>query len=134
MEKKLRTKVKKLLEKAHRKLRTAERLSRMGEHDDAISRAYYAMYHAALALLLTKDAAPTTHAGLLVLLSKEFVRAGKLEKRYVDMLSEAKELRESGDYEPFFSATSKESHTVLLDAKAFIAKMKELLSEYTERP
>lgn len=129
MEKKLITKVKKLLEKAGRKLRAAERLSKMGEHDDALSRAYYAMYHAALALVLTHGGAPSTHAGLLVLLSKEFVLTGKLEKRYFDMLSEAKELRESGDYEPFFTGTAKESQAVLQDAKAFIAKIKELLGK-----
>lgn len=129
MEKKLKAKIKKLLEKADRKLRTAERLSQMGEYDDALSRAYYAMYHAALALLLTKGTAPMTHAGLLILLSKQFVLTGKLEKRYFDMLSEAKELRESGDYEPFFVGTAKESNAVLQDAKAFIAKIKELLPE-----
>lgn len=129
MEKRLTIKVKKLLEKADRKLRAAERLSKMGEHDDALSRAYYAMYHAALALVLTRGSAPTTHAGLLVLLSKEFVLTGKLEKRYFDMMSEAKELRESGDYEPFFVGTAKESQAVLQDAKAFIVKIKELLGK-----
>lgn len=100
----------------------------MGEHDDAISRAYYAMYHTALALLLTKGAAASTHAGLLVMLSKEFVLPGKLEKRYFDMLTEAKELRESGDYEPFYVGSEGESRAVLQDAKTFIAKIKELLA------
>ena len=109
MERKLNAKVKKLFEKANRKLRTAGRLSKMGEHDDALSRAYYAMYHAALALVMTRGGAPTTHAGLLVLLSKEFVLTEELEKRYFDMLSEAKELRESGDYEPFFTGTEKKA-------------------------
>ncbi|MBI3392997.1 MAG: HEPN domain-containing protein [Nitrospirae bacterium] len=129
MEKRVAVKIDKLLEKSERNLRAAERLSEMGEHDDSISRAYYAMYHAALALLLTRGASPTTHAGVLVLLSKEFVRTGRLEKRYLEMISEAKELRESGDYEPFFTGSAKESRTVLKEARLFVDRVKELLTE-----
>jgi len=41
------------LEKAVAKLKVAEKLFRDGEYEDAISRAYYAMYHAARAALST---------------------------------------------------------------------------------
>ena len=39
------------LEKARQKLGVARRLRDSGDHDDAVSRAYYAAFHAAKALL-----------------------------------------------------------------------------------
>jgi uncharacterized protein (UPF0332 family) len=69
------------------------------------------------------------HAGLLVLLSKELVLTGKLERRYFDMLSEAKELRESRDDEPFSVGTAKERQAVLQDAKHSSLKSKERLGK-----
>jgi uncharacterized protein (UPF0332 family) len=45
--------VKAHLEKAVERLRVAEKLFRDGDYEDAVSRAYYAMYHAARAALST---------------------------------------------------------------------------------
>ena len=44
-----------LMQKAERSLKVSRDLIESGNYDFALSRAYYAMYYAATALLLTKD-------------------------------------------------------------------------------
>ncbi len=53
------------LEEADEKLDSAKLLLENGYFKDAVSRAYYCMYNAARALLLTKDISPKTHKGLI---------------------------------------------------------------------
>jgi uncharacterized protein (UPF0332 family) len=43
------------------------------------------------------------------------------------MISRDKDLRESGDYEPFYIASIDEARCVIEDAKEFIKKVKEIL-------
>jgi uncharacterized protein (UPF0332 family) len=57
--------VRELLDKARRSLRAAERLLDGNDHDFAISRAYYAMFYAAQALLLGRGIRRSKHAGVL---------------------------------------------------------------------
>ncbi|WP_203218960.1 HEPN domain-containing protein [Geoglobus acetivorans] len=52
-------------------LEEAENLLSGGLYRGAVSRAYYSMYHAARALLLTKNIAPKKHAGVLKMLGLE---------------------------------------------------------------
>lgn len=60
-------------------LEEADLLLAAGKYAGAISRAYYAVYHYARALLLTQGEEPRTHGGLERLLHRDFVRAGKLD-------------------------------------------------------
>ena len=52
------------LARADESLRAAELLVGAGLLHDAESRLYYAVYHAAVALLLTEDLQPRSHAGV----------------------------------------------------------------------
>jgi uncharacterized protein (UPF0332 family) len=84
--------------RARAKLATAERLLQSGDWDDALSRAYYAAFHAAQALLLTVGLSPRTHEGTLSLFGLHFVKSGRLEAAHARALREIKEDRENGDY------------------------------------
>jgi len=66
--------VRELIAKAERSLRAAERLLEAGDHDFAVSRAYYAMFYAARALLLTRNVRRSKHSGVLAAFNSEFVR------------------------------------------------------------
>ncbi|MEJ2696148.1 MAG: HEPN domain-containing protein [Candidatus Sulfobium sp.] len=52
------------MENARKKLAVAERLLESGDYDDAVSRAYYAAFHAAQALLLTEGERAETQKGV----------------------------------------------------------------------
>jgi len=67
------------LQKAHEKLKAAEILLGNGFYEDAISRAYYAMFYAARALLSTKNIYPKIHRGTVQKFGLEFVSKGLIE-------------------------------------------------------
>ena len=92
--------IKGYLEKARAKLEVARELLYNKHFDDAASRAYYAAFHAAQALLLTEGQKPDTHNGLITLFGLLFVRSGKLDRKIGKILAKLKDDdRETGDYE-----------------------------------
>ena len=81
---------------ARETLGAAEYLLKGGYYNDAVSRAYYAMFYAARALLASHDIHPKGHKGLILQFGLEFVKTGFIEEMYGRALSHAKERRESG--------------------------------------
>ncbi len=69
--------VRSYLAKAREKARVARELSSKGYWDDAVSRAYYAAFHAAQAALLTEGQRGDTHKGLVLLFGLLLVKTGK---------------------------------------------------------
>jgi len=96
-------------------------------YDDAVSRAYYAMYYAAKAALLTVGLTLKKHSSTVALFTEHFVRTGRVDKRFVSLLGRAQRARERSDYAPSVSVKKSEADQILLDAQAFIAKMKEIV-------
>ncbi len=64
----------------------------------AISRAYYAMFCAVLALLATKGLGTSKHSGTIALFDREFVKPGDLPKELSRSLHMAFEHRQQADY------------------------------------
>ena len=78
----------------------------------AISRAYYAAYHWASALLITKGLEPRTHRGKIQMLSLHFVRTGLLDEEAAGHLSRLEDFRELSDYSaavPFEEADAEDA-------------------------
>jgi len=68
--------VKASLVRAEKALHSARLLAENGELEDAVSRAYYAMFHAARALLFSKGEKPKTHRGTISLFGEKIVKQG----------------------------------------------------------
>ncbi|HXG33903.1 MAG TPA: HEPN domain-containing protein [Bryobacteraceae bacterium] len=66
----------KLLEKARRALRAAECLKKDGNEEFAAGRAYYAMFHAAQALLREKNLQYRKHASVHAAFGEHFAKPG----------------------------------------------------------
>lgn len=64
----------------------------------AVSRAYYAMFYAVLALLATKGLGSSKHTGAISLFDREFVKPGDLPKELSRSLHMAFEHRQQADY------------------------------------
>lgn len=110
---------------ARNKLSVARELLERGHEQDAASRAYYAMYHAAYALVRTKGHAPKTHRGLAVILSKEF--PVEVPPPVLAKLRMAQEAREAGDYDAQFSPGRDVVDSLIEDAEAFIERIRGLI-------
>jgi uncharacterized protein (UPF0332 family) len=87
-----------LLEKARRSLAAAERLLADGDSDFAVSRAYYAMFYVARALLLTRDIRRSKHSGVIATFNEQFVRDGTVPHYLFISLRDAFDDRAEGDY------------------------------------
>lgn len=119
--------IKGYLEKAEKKLEVAEKLLKSGDYEDAVSRAYYAVFHAAQALLLTEGEKAETHKGVVTLFGLLFVKTGKFKKNLGKYLANLKDDRESGDYEIFSYIDRETAETALIEARAFISGSREYL-------
>lgn len=56
-----------------------------GFYDDAVSRAYYAMFYATSALLWIKGLGSSKHSGIIAMFNQYFVKEGLIEKGYGKM-------------------------------------------------
>ncbi|MDY6789585.1 MAG: HEPN domain-containing protein [Candidatus Nanohaloarchaea archaeon] len=98
-----------------------------GFYEDAISRAYYAMYHAAKLLLESENIHAKTHAGLIRMIGKEFIKPGRIEESLGKALSMAEEDRETADYDIDIEFTEEEAEETIEDAQRFVEKARKLV-------
>jgi len=120
--------VKGYMEKAENRLKAAESLFELGYYDDVVSRAYYAVFHAVQALLLTEGEKAETHKGVLTLFSLLFIKTGRFRKEFGKYLSNLKDDRESGDYEVFSYIDEETAKNALVEAREFLDETELYLS------
>ncbi|ASJ08975.1 HEPN domain-containing protein [Thermococcus siculi] len=118
-----------LLNNAHESLNAAEVLLESGFYRDAMSRAYYAMFYAASALLRAKGIITKSHRGVIAKFGLEFVNEGTIEAYYAKALSLAETLRERADYDATFRPTKDEAEELVEDAKRFVERIEKALEE-----
>lgn len=87
-----------LLDKARDSLRAAQLLFQEGFFDFAVSRAYYAMFYVAEALLLEEELSFSKHSAVIAAFGKHFVKTGKISPEYHRFLIEGMDSRNVGDY------------------------------------
>jgi uncharacterized protein (UPF0332 family) len=118
------------MEKAKEKLRSAETLLKNDEYDDAVSRAYYCVFHAAQAILLTEGLSADTHQGVVNLFGLHFVKTGKFERRFGKMLANLKDDRENGDYEIYSAIDQESADQAVQEAREFLKEAERYLAGY----
>ena len=110
-------------------LAAAEYLLKGGYYNDAVSRAYYAMFYASRALLAARNLYPKGHKGLVLQFGLELVKKGFIEETYGRALSHAKERRETVDYNIDAVMSHEEAGTILEDARRFVERAQKALDE-----
>ena len=119
--------VEKELVRAQKALRAARLLLEQGLHEDAVSRAYYAVLHAAKAALITVGEQPKSHDGVRVLFGLRLVNSGLVEKEYARILTAEQEDREIGDYETEIEIAPDRAQRRVDDAGRFLERITILL-------
>jgi len=112
------------MEKAIKRLRVAEKLLHDSEYEDAISRAYYAMYHAAKAALAIQNVFPKTHGGVVSEFGRKFVFTGIFPKELGKALADAKAARETYEYSVTTTIERPEAEAILSNAQTFVNAVK----------
>lgn len=108
-------------------LRSAEILVAAGERADAVSRAYYAAFHHARALLLTLGEEARTHGGLDRLVQRDLVRTGKLAPEIAALLSRLMTFRQNADYLAEYVFSDAMAQEQVVGARAFAAAARAIL-------
>lgn len=118
----------KLLRKAERALAAARTLLREGDAEFAAGRAYYAMLHAAQALLRESDEVYRKHSGVHSAFGRRFAKTGELDAKYHRWLLDGFDDRIRGDYDvdPVFEQVGVE--TRICQAEEFIAQARRYLA------
>lgn len=95
----------------------------------AVSRMYYACFHAASALLINSGFEAHTHNSVRHILGKEFVLPGllprELSKFYTDIFNK----RQNSDYEDFVNYTSVDIDFLYPQAVSFIDAIEKLIKQ-----
>ena len=129
--------------KAEHNLRFVLENIRLGFFDWAITGCYYACYHSALGLILTKGYSSKSHLATLCIMIKEFYRNG-LEKDdfeafsdfidYQDILFyvETKNKREDATYSTKSRFGQKDAEQLRIKAVLLTSKLKNMLKNYIE--
>jgi uncharacterized protein (UPF0332 family) len=98
----------------------------LAEHANrgAVSRAYYAMFYAVLALLASKGLGSSKHSGTISLFDREFVKPGDLPKELSRALHMAFERRQQADYGELIQLDASAATRAIEEAEMFIRKVR----------
>ncbi len=118
-----------LLAKAERSIEAARLLTANGMSDFAVSRAYYAMFYAAEALLLGKDLAFSKHSAVIAAFGQHFARSGRVSVELHQHLREGQDLRNIGDYGAGEPVGAEDAAEQILRAVRFLEVVRPLVDE-----
>ncbi|MHC4482751.1 MAG: HEPN domain-containing protein [Planctomycetota bacterium] len=115
------------LTRAKKALLAAQTLLENQLYEDCVSRAYYAVLHAAKAALVTTGVEPESHSAVRRLFGLHLVKAGKIEKNFARILTAEQEDREIGDYDIHIEIEQDTAKKRVADAEEFIKRIEAYL-------
>ncbi|MGI0482348.1 HEPN domain-containing protein [Geminocystis sp. CENA526] len=110
-----------LLIKAKRSLNAAKELNNQDYPEFATSRAYYAMFYVAEALLLSENLSFSSHSAVISAIGKYFVKTQKIPSQYHRYLIDTQDQRNRADYDYNPNLNS-------IEANKFISQAEEMLN------
>lgn len=114
---------------AEERLHSSKVLLEAGSYKDSIGRSYYAMFTAVRALLAMEGQDFSKHAGVIAYFQKEFVKTGKVDRKYSKYISQAFQIRNNTDYADFFIVSVQDAKEQYEKAKEFLKVIVKYLSE-----
>ena len=119
------------LQRAEASIRAAKELASKSYYDFVASRAYYAAFYAATALLLSKELEFSRHSGVIASIHQRFVKTGKLDKRHGKDLNWLFVLRGVGDYGATIHVSQQDAVRAIEIAEDFLETTKLLIQDET---
>ncbi len=114
---------------AHEMLEVADLNLSEGFYGSAVNRAYYAIFYAANALLVTLGLARSRHSGVITAFREHFVKAGPIEAEYSDIYGRVMENRHVSDYEIEVPIERQVAAKALGDAQRFVERVERFLEQ-----
>jgi len=117
------------LDRARQDLHVAASNLQLSFYGDTVTRAYYAMFYAASALLVSKGIARSKHSGVHAAFGEHFVKTGLIEAEYAKMLGHAFDSRLDSDYDMSFTSDRTLAEEVWHDAQRFVERTEQYLRQ-----
>lgn len=124
--------VEKLIQKAKESLNAARQLLRGDYNDFAASRAYYAMFYVAEALLLAIGQSYSKHSAVISAFAREYARTEVIDAKFHRWLIDAQDLRNIGDYGVGVHVDRVKAEAVCMWAEEFIIAAGKHLSKRSD--
>ena len=115
------------IERADAACREGDLLAEQHSYGGAANRYYYAAFHAARALLATRNVDSARHAGVIALFQQHFVKSGDFPADIARALPRSFEKRLSSDYSDFVEISAEEVERVRTEVHAFVDACRQLL-------
>ena len=116
------------MESAEEALDDAELLLENDHLKAAANRAYYAMFHSAMAALMQSGGdLPRTHGGVTNQFGLRYVRTGIIDSELAGALQDTYELRRKSDYELYAYFAEGEIRQAVQNARAFVSAISSAL-------
>jgi uncharacterized protein (UPF0332 family) len=122
------------LNKAEQFIRSARMLSDNGDYDSAISRAYYAMFYVAEALLGQLGLSYSSHKAVISAYGLHFAKTRQLDPRFHEALINAFDKRQLGDYTTSSGLTKTDADRLLTTATEFVDAARQWLESNPSVP
>jgi uncharacterized protein (UPF0332 family) len=105
---------------AEEELRAADQLIAIGLYRIALTRAYFAAFHAARSVLYARNLEPKTHQGVMTLFNQHVIRPGQVEPKAARVLARLQKFREQADYAEAFVVDLQGAQEELAAAREFV--------------
>lgn len=96
--------------------------------EDAVNRAYYAIFHAARAVMACDGADRAKHSGVIAYFQQHYVKTGIFDKEYSTVIQNAFEMRQESDYEDFYVISKEDVKIQIENAEKFTQAVREYLN------
>ena len=116
-----------LIDKAKDSVGAAQTLIRDGYYDFAASRAYYAMFYIAEALLMQLGESYNKHSAVISAFGRAYAKTGIMDSNFHRWLIDAQDFRNIGDYGVEAHVSRDDANSVCDWASEFIDQAEDLL-------
>jgi uncharacterized protein (UPF0332 family) len=110
-------------------LADAKLLLDAGSARSSVNRAYYAVFYAARALLLTRGLEARKHAGVRSFLDREFVKTGELDRSMSETYHDLFNWRTDADYRDFVEVPMDTAQDLIARAREFVETVQQSLTD-----
>jgi len=109
--------------RAKKALSAAKALLEFQLYEDCVSRAYYAVLHAAKAALALEGINAQSHVAVRRRFGLNLVKTGKIEKDFAQILTKEKEDRDLSDYNIHIEIDRDTAEKRVIDAEKFVKRI-----------
>jgi uncharacterized protein (UPF0332 family) len=117
------------IKRAEEWLEEARKNLAYGSYRTSLMASYMVMFHAARAILFRDGWREKSHYCIARYLEEFYVKSGKLEESWVELLDRMRELRHEDQYDIVYEPDAEEVEEAINIAKDFLSLMKKLLEE-----